>query len=89
MAERLTGYLAGAATVNMVVLADSLRDVSLNKVSLFEYMAEQPAQTPHQIADGMGLSERWIREVLNQLVRACLSYLRQALQVSRAHRCFA
>ena len=60
---RLMGYMVGTATLNMVILADM--------VGLFKHMADRPAETTQEIADGMGLNERWIRELLHQLVRFC------------------
>ena len=55
------GYMAGAATVSMVALADQL--------GIFKFMAGWPAESTQQVADGMRLSERWVRELLHQLVR--------------------
>lgn len=61
VAERMGGYLCGAATTLMVALGDSL--------GLFRYMAGMPPATSSDIADGTNLHERWVREMLYQLVR--------------------
>ena len=59
---RLLGYMAGSATVNMIYLADSL--------GLFAYLAERPdPESSSEVAANMGLAERWVRELLHQLVR--------------------
>jgi hypothetical protein len=63
----MLGYMAGAATVNIIVLAERL--------GLFKHMAGRPAATTQDIADGLGLSERWIREILHQLVRNCVCHI--------------
>jgi hypothetical protein len=67
VAERMVENLRGAATVLMVGLADSL--------GLFRYMTGTPPATSSEIAAGMNLHERWVRELLYQLVRLSLPHV--------------
>jgi len=62
VAERMGSNLVGAITVLMVGLADSL--------GIFKHMAGQAPQTAATVAAASGLHERWVRELLHQLVRA-------------------
>jgi hypothetical protein len=58
---RVFGYCTGAQAVTMVALADDL--------GLVSWMDGAGACTSTEIAKGMGLHERWIRELLSALVR--------------------
>lgn len=60
VAELMAGYLGGAASALMVALGDS--------VGLFQYMAGNPPSTSAEIASGANLNERFVREMLFQLV---------------------
>lgn len=57
VADRMGGYLCGAATTLMVGARDSL--------GLFHYMSGKP---PKEIAYGTNLHEKYVREMLYQLV---------------------
>ena len=61
VAERMGQNMSGAVTVLMVGLADSL--------GIFKHMAGKPPATSTAIATATGLHERWVRELLYQLVR--------------------
>lgn len=61
VAERMADNLRGSATVLMVGLADQL--------GVFKHLAGQPPQAPAAVAAAAGLHERWVRELLLQLVR--------------------
>ena len=66
VAERMAQNLCGAATVLMVGLADSL--------GIFKHMAGKPPASSAAIAAATALHERWVRELLYQLVRPAPPY---------------
>ena len=61
------GYLCGASTTLMVALGDSL--------GLFRYMSGKSPASSKEIASGTGLHERYVREMLYQLVCTSLHLL--------------
>jgi hypothetical protein len=60
VAERMGGVMLGAVTALMVSLCDAL--------GVFKSMAGEAPATAAEIAARTGLHERWVREMLYQLV---------------------
>jgi hypothetical protein len=61
IADRVGSYIGGAFTCLTLALADDL--------GVFRYMADAPPASSHAIAKSTKLHERWVRELLHQLVR--------------------
>jgi hypothetical protein len=60
VAERMGGVMRGAASALMVTLCDAL--------GVFKSMAGEAPATAAEIAAHTGLHERWVQEMLYQLV---------------------
>lgn len=60
--ERFVGYASGATTIGLLAVAD--------RSGLLSWLGENQSGTPDQVAQGAGLDQRYVREILSGLAAA-------------------